>query len=692
MAELLIELLSEEIPARMQKRAADQLVTAAVSRLEASSLAFDRASSHVTPRRLVLVVEGLPPAQPDRKVEKKGPRVGAPEQAVQGFLKANGLATIEQAEVREIGKNAFYFAVTEESGRAAADLLPELVTDLLRGFAWPKSMRWTNGSFRWVRPLHGILMLLDGRPLDARLDLGHGDSLPFASATTGHRFLAPGSIPVTGFGDYLSKLRAAKVLVDQRERRQSIIDQAERAATAAGLRIKPDPALIDEVTGLVEWPVVLLGRIDPSFMALPPEVLTTSMRSHQKYLSLLDGDGALADRFLVVANTETEDGGRAIVAGNERVLKARLADAQFFWDQDRKRPLSDRVADLASMVFHAKLGALAQKVERMVAVAGDIAGFLPGADRALITTAARLAKADLTTGMVGEFPELQGVMGRYYALNDGQDPAIAQAIAEHYSPLGPGDRCPTEQASVAVALADKIDSLVGLFAIGEAPTGSKDPFALRRAALGVIRLITENDLRIPLRNVLASAFARLEVAEARDPTDALVSFMADRLKVVLKDKGVRHDLVSAVFAAGTEDDLVRLLERVTALAGFLSGEDGGNLLSAFRRATNIVRIETKKDKAGFAGGVDTGLFRQDEERVLHDALEGATGQARSALSDEDFSGAMLAIAQVREPVDRFFDQVTVNDDDPALRANRLRLLSRIGATLNQVADFSMIEG
>ena len=692
MAELLIELLSEEIPARMQARAAGQLAEAITSRLEAAALSFERAANYVTPRRLVVVVEGLPSRQPDLKEEKKGPRVGAPDQAIQGFLKANGLASVGQAEVRESAKGAFYFAVKEQSGQPTEALLPSLIAEALQGFAWPKSMRWGKAAFRWVRPLHGVLVLLDGLAIGGRLDLGNGDALPFATETSGHRFLAPGTLTVASWEDYLSKLRAAKVLVDQDERRQSILDQAARWAATAGLEVKQDPGLIEEVTGLVEWPVVLPGRIDPAFMDLPPEVLTTSMRSHQKYIALQDSDGALAGRFLLVANMETADQGAAIITGNERVLRARLSDAQFFWDQDRKRQLSDRVEDLRHMVFHAKLGSLAQKVDRTIALARDVAAHLASNDLDLVESAARLAKADLTTGMVGEFPELQGVMGRYYALNDGEDPRVANAVAEHYSPLGPGDRCPTDPVSVSVALADKIDSLVGLFAIGEAPTGSKDPFALRRAALGVIRLIVENGQRLPLRGVLAAAFARFEIEAVQDPTEALLSFMADRLKVVLKDKGVRHDLVSAIFAVAMEDDLVRLLERVEALDSFLSGEDGGNLLIAYRRAANIVRIEEKRDKVSFDGDVHSTLFQQDEERVLYEGLQSATARAGRALSDENYTEAMRAIAEARGPVDRFFDRVTVNADEPELRANRLRLLSRIGATLNQVADFSRIEG
>jgi glycyl-tRNA synthetase beta chain len=492
MPELLLELLSEEIPARMQARAAQDLERLVGERLKGAGLAFTRSQAYVTPRRLALVVEGLPKRQPDAVEEKKGPRLDAPEAAIQGFLRANNLASIDAAEVRETDKGRFYFAVTQIKGQAAAKVLPGVIGAAVQALSWPKSMRWGAGRFAWVRPLHGVLALFDGRKLEGALELGDGAALAFGAATLGHRFLAPRRFRVADFADYRAKLKAAKVMLDPAERRATILKQAKRKAARAKLRLPDDPALLDEVTGLVEWPVVLLGRIEEQFMDLPPEVLTTAMRSHQKYLALVDAAGKPANRFLMVANMESADKGKAIAAGNERVLRARLADARFFWDQDRKQPLAARAPQLGEIVFHAKLGSLDEKIDRVQALAVEIAEHVPGADKDRVRSAARLAKADLVTGMVGEFPELQGVMGRYYALHDGEHAEVAQAIAEHYSPLGPNDACPSAPVSVALALADKVDSLVGFFAIGEKPTGSRDPFAGRRAALGVIRLIVEN--------------------------------------------------------------------------------------------------------------------------------------------------------------------------------------------------------
>ena len=725
MPELLLELLSEEIPARMQGRAAEDLRRLVTEKLNAAGLTFTDAVSHATPRRLVLVIAGLPEKQPDVTEEKKGPKVGAPEQAIQGFMKANGLAAIDEAEVRETGKGSFYFAVRHAAGRPSAEVLPEIVMMAVEGMPWPKSMRWGSNSSRWVRPLWSVIALFDGTPLRAALTFGEpdkGEVFWFGNRTTGHRFMAPALFEVSGFADYEAKLRNAKVMIDREERRRVIAEGAAVLAAEKGLTVGENPGLLDEVTGLVEWPVVLMGSIDEDFMDLPPEVLTTSMRAHQKYFPTEDKDGKLAPRFIVVANMETEDGGAAIVAGNERVLRARLADARFFWDQDRKRSLASRAPALEQIVFHAKLGTLDEKADRMQALAVEIAKHVPGADIDRVRSAARLAKADLTSGIVGEFPELQGVMGRYYALHDGEHPEVARAVAEHYSPLGPNDSCPSEPVSVAVALADKIDTLVGFWAIDEKPSGSKDPYALRRAALGVIRLIVENRLRLPLLGIFAAAAGllegKLERAFAADIAKAgmaaahgragetrielpksreqmlgeLLGFFADRLKVALKDKGVRHDLVSAVFALGGEDDLVRLLERVRALEAFVEGDDGANLLVAYRRAANIVRIEEKKDKARFDGALDESRFCQDEEQSLFAALNDAAATARPALEAEEFGGAMAALAKLRQPVDAFFDKVTVNADDPALRENRLRLLSRIGATLGEVADFSRIEG
>ena len=683
MAELLIELLSEEIPARMQARAAEDLKRLVTGKLKEAGLAFTRAEAFATPRRLALVVDGLPESQPDLKEERRGPRVGAPDQAIQGFLKASGLASLDACEQRDTGKGVFWFAVVEKKGERTFDFLRTVVPDVVLTLPWPKSMRWASGSLRWVRPLHSMILIFDGSVLLNKL-IVLGQSIPVSNQAIGHRFLAPESFIVAGFGDYKVKLRESYVILDPAERRAIIREQAEKLAAAEGLTVKPDEALLDEVTGLVEWPVVLMGRIDEAFMAVPPEVLTTSMRTHQKYFSLLKSDGSLAPRFIVVANTEATDGGKTIVAGNERVLKARLSDAKFFWDQDRKVKLEERVPALKDIVFHARLGTVADKMDRVETLAFELAAFIPGADIDQVRSAARLAKADLTSGVVGEFPELQGIMGRYYALHEGEKPAVADAIAEHYGPLGPSDRCPTAPVSVAVALADKIDTLVGFYAIDEKPTGSKDPFALRRAALGVIRLILENKLRLNLIKILGAAHRLLggQLGAKVDGFDAaaLLAFFADRLKV------------SAVFALGGEDDLVRLLARVAALKNFLDSDDGANLLIAYKRASNIVRIEEKKDGAAHDGAVDAGLLTAAEEKALDAALAEARTKSAAALAAEDFTGAMAGLARLRRPVDDFFDKVTVNCDDPALRANRLRLLSQIPATLHGVADFSEIEG
>jgi glycyl-tRNA synthetase beta chain len=691
MAELLIELLTEEIPARMQPRAAEDLRRLVGERLAAAQLAHDSAQSFVTARRLTLVVSGLPPAQPDVAEEKRGPRVGAPEAAVQGFLKSAGIASLAECEERDTGKGIFYFAIIRRAGRPTAAVLPELLRAALLDLPWAKSMRFPAAPFRWVRPLTSAICLFDGRVLP--LDLG---SVPVGATTRGHRFLAPAEFTVSGFADYAEKLRAAYVILDPAVRRQKIADDLALTAKGEGLHLKDDPALLDEVTGLVEFPVVLAGRIEPDFMALPPEVLTTSMRAHQKYFALTDAAGALAPKFLVVANNLTADGGTTIVAGNQRVLRARLSDAKFFWDQDRKIRLESRVAKLAERIFHARLGSVLDKVGRVERLVDAIAPHVAGSDAALAKRASRLAKADLSTGMVGEFPELQGVMGRYYALHDGEPLEIADAVAEHYSPLGPNDRCPTAPTSVVVALADKIDTLVGFFAIDEKPTGSKDPYALRRAALGIIRLIIENRIRLPLAQVFRIAdFIRAEDqagAIGRAFIPELLNFFADRLKVHLREQGVRHDLIAAVFALGGEDDLVRLLARVAALDEFLTSEDGANLLTAYRRASNIVRIEEKKDGRAYADAPDPALLREAAEAALAERLVEVRRLSSVALRNEEFGVAMAALARLRHPVDEFFNHVTVNCEDAALRVNRLRLLSQIRATLNQVADFAQIEG
>lgn len=702
MAELLLELLSEEIPARMQARAAEDLQRMVTEGLSKNGLTFERARAFVTPRRLALVVDGLPTAQPDVSEERRGPRVGAPQQAIDGFLKGAGVASLEDCEQRDTGKGVFWFAVISRKGRPAAEVVREIVEDALANFPWPKSQRWGAHAVRWVRPLHRITCLFGGAVVPVSFGpVAAGDQ------TVGHRFLAPEPFTVETFAQYAERLRAAKVILDQDERRAFILTEAQRLAREEGLTLRPDDGLLAEVTGLVEWPVVLLGSIDEQFMDVPAEVLITSMRSHQKYFSLLRDDGSLAPRFVVVANRDTADGGAAVVAGNQRVLRARLSDAKFFWDTDRRARLESRVPKLAERLFYARLGTIADKVRRMQALAKHLSFFVRGADKDQAMRAALLAKADLSSEMVGEFPELQGVMGRYYAINDGEPQAVADAVAEHYAPQGPGDRCPTAPVSVSVALADKLDTLIGFFGIDEKPTGSKDPFALRRAALGVIRLIVENGLRLPLMPLFDFAAAEVHATAGTSGQMAarpgwpephyresfeLLDFFADRLKVHLKDAGTRHDLVSAVFALGNEDDLVRLLARVTALETFLSSDDGANLLIAYRRAANIVRIEERKDGVTYGGAVDIDLLQQDEERALAERLAEVGMLVDRSLAGERFPDAMAALAHLRGPVDAFFDKVTVNTDQTAIRTNRLKLLSLIVSAMQTVADFSKIEG
>jgi glycyl-tRNA synthetase beta chain len=690
MAELLLELFSEEIPARMQTRGAEDLKRLVTDALKAVGLAFTRADAYVTPRRLALVVDGLPVEQPDVTEEKKGPRVGSPDQAIQGFLKGAGFVSLDQCEKRTVGKAEFWFAVVRKRGRVTAQVLAEILPDAIAKLPWPKSMRWGAESVRWVRPLHAILCVFDGRTVDFAFGpVTSGD------ATRGHRFLAPSPIHVKDFADYRHKLRNAYVVLDHGDRAKTIWDDAATEATTLGLALKDDRGLLEEVAGLIEWPVPLVGTIDESFMDVPAEVLTTAMRTHQKYFALLRSDGSLANKFVAVANMLTDDGGAAVIAGNERVLRARLSDARFFWDQDRKIPLAERVPALKEIVFHAKLGTVAEKVERVVALASELAPVV-SADRDRVRSAAELCKADLVTGMVGEFPELQGIMGRYYALHGGEAVEVANAIAEHYAPKGPNDQCPKAPVSVAVALADKLDTLVGFFGVGEKPTGSGDPFALRRAALGVIRIVLENGLRIPLAKVLRmsertydeSARGRLGESQVAE----LLAFFADRLKVALREKGVRYDLIDAVFSLGGEDDLVRLVARVDALAQFLGTADGANLLVAYRRATNIVSIEEKKDKIVYDGEVDEARLVAGEEKRLVEALGVARLGIDSALVREDFAGAMTVLAALRPAVDTFFDKVTVNADDKDLRANRLRLLATIRVTMNRIADFAKVEG
>ena len=710
MPELLLELFSEEIPARMQARAADDLRRLVTDTLKDAGLTFTRADAYATPRRLALVIDGLPERTPDLREEKKGPRVGSPEQAIQGFLKGAGLASLDQCEKRVVGKAEFWFAVVEKKGVPTEVVVTDAIGDALVAFPWPKSMRFGSEQLKWVRPLQGMVLLFNGQlvrfsqyrkavggiyssVLNGELDASFSP-LSATHTTRGHRFLAPEPFSVSDFADYRKKLRDHFVILDPAERRALIARETARIAKELGVTVRDDPGLLDEVTGLVEWPVVIAGTIDAAFMDVPQEVLVTSMRTHQKYFACLKPDGSLAPHFLVVANMETDAGGRAnIVAGNERVLRARLSDAKFFWDQDRKQRLESRVPALEQRIFYQGLGTMADKVGRIETLAVKIAEMLGQGDPQLVARAAKLAKADLSTGMVGEFPELQGVMGAYYARHDGERPEVQAAIREHYSPLGPNDRVPHQPVSVAVALADKIDSLVGFFVIGEKPTGSKDPFALRRAALGVIRLIVENKLRLRLLPTFEAAAAKLPASTGGKAISAdLLDFFADRLKVALREQGVRHDLIDAVFALGGEDDIVRLLARVDALKQFLATDDGANLLVAFRRAANIVAIEEKKDKAKHDGPIDAAALTAPEEKRLHEALGGAAGTVRAAIEVEDFTGAMRALAALRAPVDAFFDKVTVNAPEPPLRANRLRLLNKLGATMRGVAEFTRIEG
>ena len=701
MNELLLELFSEEIPARMQLQAAESLKQQVVDRLKKAEIKPGNYASYVTPRRITLVVDGLPEKQQDAIEELKGPRVGAPGPAIEGFLRSNGLM-MEHLEERMTPKGEFYFAKIHKNGRAVADVLTEIIQDVIINFSWPKSMRWGDTTVRWVRPLRSILCLFAGEVLPVRF--AH---LQASNTTQGHRFHSQCVLKVKDFNDYKAQLAANKVVLDREERKQIITEQLEKQVAPLGLVVKQDIGLLEEVAGLVEWPVALLGSIDDRFMGLPPEVLSTSMRTHQRYFSVQTKDGKLAPYFLTVANIESDDNGVRIIEGNEWVLRARLEDAKFFWEQDQKHSLESRTEELKKIIFHAKLGNVYEKVERTQALSKFIAVWVPHANLVKVERAALLCKADLVSGMVGEFPELQGIMGAYYAVKSNENDDIANAIREHYSPLGPNDKCPKEPVSIAVALADKVDTLVGLFVIGEKPTGSKDPFALRRAALGVIRIIMENDLRIPLRLLLERALSLYPKAilkpekllggekakvKARRTVDELLAFFAERLKVLLKDQSVRHDLINAVFNEGNEDDLLRLVNRVKTLDAFLHSDDGVNLLAAYKRATNIVRIEEKKDEASYAKSPDKGVLVQNEEKVLYEALESIKPGVEQALKEDDFAGAFALVASLRKPVDEFFEVVTVNCDNKEVRENRLMLLSQIRNFLDQVANFTLIEG
>lgn len=738
MPQLLLEIFSEEIPARMQPGAARDLERMASDRLKAAGLTWDALTTYAGPRRLTLVVDGLPAATPDRSEEVKGPKVSAPPQALEGFLRKTGLTREQLVE-----RDGVLFAVISSQGRATPDLIPEMVDQIVRTFPWPKSMRWGTGTLRWVRPIKRILCVFDGKVVPFEIDGIASDAI-----TEGHRFLGSGQpLKVSDFVDYRQQLERNFVLLDMADRKLRILEQAKAACAARGLTLVDDDGLLDEVAGLAEWPTPILGDMDPQFLSLPPEVVRLSMKVHQKYFAVRDParDG-LAPNFVVVANVEATDGGKALAAGNSRVLSARLNDARFFWDEDQKVGFDVWLKKLEGVTFHAKLGTMAERVERIAALAREIAP-LVGADADQAEQAARLAKADLASGMVGEFPELQGIMGGYYARLAGQPDAVADAVRDHYKPQGPADTVPTAPVTVAVALADKLDTLVGFFVVDERPTGSKDPFALRRAALGLVRILLENGHQLRLNQILvavqmlslqtrmsdfaaeidATPFGQLKAegllgmldafgnveekfenltarrfsaifkglyageATSTSRTKPVFEFLIDRLKVLLRDQGQRHDLVDAVFALG-DDDLVRIVRRVEALAAFLATDDGANLLAGYKRASNILRAEEKKGPVP-TGMVQTGLPNQPEEEV---ALAFAVGAARTAvetaLEREDFAAAMSALAGLRAPVDAFFEAVMVNSDVAEERENRLKLLGQVRDVMGKVADFGQIAG
>jgi glycyl-tRNA synthetase beta chain len=716
MPDLLLELFSEEIPARMQARAAEDLRKSVTDRLVAAGLVYEGAKAFVTPRRLTLSVHGVPARQPDLREEKKGPRVGAPDNAIAGFVKAAGLKSIDEAKVQPDKKGDFYVAVIEKPGRAAIEVIGEILPDVIKSFPWPKSMRWGEqskapGALAWVRPLRSIVATFGPETEEPEIVRFAVDGIAAGNQTRGHRFLAPAPFTVRRFADYAQKLGNAKVVLDAERRRDIILTEAKQLAFAQGLELIEDDGLLAEVAGLVEWPVVLMGSFDEKFLRIPEEVIRATIRNNQKCFVLRDAAHAkLVDKFILVSNLEADDGGKAIVAGNERVIRARLSDAKFFYETDLKTRLEDRLPKFEGIVFHEKLGTQAQRIERIEQLATELAPFV-GADVEKAKRAAHLCKTDLLTEVVGEFPELQGLMGKYYAEAQGEDEAVAHACEDHYKPKGPDDLVPSDPVSIAVALADKLDTLVGFWIINEKPTGSKDPYALRRAALGIIRIILNNNLRLELwegaihatqtyldqENMYARQFvsnAGTSVGEVFKAFDAanLRAFIADRLKVQLREQGARHDLVDAVFALEGQDDLLLIVRRVEALGKFLDTEDGKNLLAGYKRATNIIRIEEKKDSREYTGAPDPRLYKLPEEKALAQAIDAAKAEATRAVEKEDFEAAMRAMAKLRPHVDAFFDKVTVNVDDKALRENRLKLLNEIRAATRAVADFSKIEG
>lgn len=727
MADLLIELFSEEIPARMQARAREDLKSLVTNGLVEAGLTYAGAGAFSTPRRLVLTLDGLSTESRPVREERKGPRTDAPAAALDGFLRSTGL-TKDQLEVRDDKKAQVYFAVIEKPGRAAPAIIAEVLEHAIRNFPWPKSMRWGNGSLRWVRPLQSILCILTDEA-GAQVVPMSVDGITAGNTTAGHRFLSQGRFAVSNFDDYAVKLKRAHVVLDSAEREAAIWQGAQNLAFAAGMEVVPDAGLLTEVAGLVEWPVPLMGRIADTFLHLPPEVLQTSMREHQKFFSVKNPKTGRIEGFVTVANTDPADHGATILKGNQKVLSARLSDAKFFWENDlrvAKAGMAEWLDGLKAVTFHNKLGSQADRIARIAALAREIAP-LVGADADVAEMAAKLAKADLRSSMVGEFPELQGLMGMYYAREAGLPEAVALAARDHYSPLGPTDTVPTDPVSVAVALADKIDTLTGFWAIDEKPTGSKDPFALRRAALGVVRLINEGSRRLELKSLLLDGLVENEIArqfveyrsglnalaltvslvdfkrsatfnfdlvkaKALDLYDFLLSFFHDRLKVFLKDQGIRHDVIDACLAMPGNDDLTLLVNRATALAAFLKTEDGPNLLQGYKRANTILTQAEQKDGVEYSFGADPKFAETDAERALFAALDAAEAAITPAMAKEDFAAAMSAMATLRAPIDAFFTAVQVNAENPIIRRNRLNLLHRIRAICSGVADLTKIEG
>lgn len=714
MSDLLIELFSEEIPARMQARAREDLKSLVTNGLVEAGLTYASAGAFSTPRRLTLAIDGLSPQSQPVREERKGPASTAPQAAIEGFLRSTGL-TLDQLERRADKKGETLYAIVEKPGRPAADIIAEVLETTIRSFPWPKSMRWGAGTLRWVRPLQSILCLMSDEGGSTIVPLTV-DGITAANTTEGHRFLSPGRFAVTGFDDYAVKLKRAHVVLDSAEREAAIWQGAQNLAFAAGLELVEDKGLLAEVAGLVEWPVPLMGRIADDFLHLPPEVLQTSMKEHQKFFSVKNPKTGRIEAFVTVANTQPADHGATILKGNQKVLTARLSDARFFYDNDlrvARAGMGEWLDGLKSVTFHNKLGSQADRIVRIAALAREIAP-LVGADADLAEQAAQLAKADLRSAMVGEFPELQGLMGMYYARAAGLPDAVALAARDHWKPKGEGDTVTADPVSVAVALADKIDTLTGFWAIDEKPTGSKDPFALRRAALGVIRLVLGNGVRFSLSriwedslrelmkfNVVADHIQNKRVSPDWDDEDEalffersndLLSFFHDRLKVFLKDQGIRHDVIDACLAMPGNDDLTLLVKRAEALAAFLKTEDGPNLLQGYKRANTILTQAEAKDGVEYSFGADIKFAETDEERALFTALDQAEAAITPAMTTEDFPAAMQAMAQLRAPIDAFFTAVQVNADNQIVRRNRLNLLHRIRAICSGVADLTKIEG